>query len=150
MGWTGDGSRALNDTRKAPLKAKANEPPAHQEPQPPALASGGGPLTEDQRHRIDKEEKAKSEPPPGTPPDPPEDAPQQPIRIWRAVGISVAVLVLLVVMMAHMADRRTARRAEQAQRAVQRAEQRAAEHQEAAVQRDKEEAEFGSVLTAGQ
>jgi hypothetical protein len=150
MGGTEEGSRALNENRKAQLKAKVSEPRARQEPQPPVLESGGLTLTEEQRHRIDKEERTQREQPQGTPPDSPEDALDQPIRLWHAVGISVVVIVLLIGMMAHLADRRNARRAEQARLAVQKAEQKAAEHKEAAVQRGKEEAEFGSVLTAGQ
>ena len=128
MGWTGEGIRALKEMRKVQIEEKAKKP----------------------RHHICEDEQDQREQLQGTPADPPEDALHQPMRLWHAVGISVAVIGLLVVMMDQMADHRNARRAEQAKLAVQRAEQQAAEHKEAAAQQVQEEAEFGSVLTAGQ
>jgi hypothetical protein len=59
MGWTGEEIRALNEKRKAKLEAQAKEQQARQEPPPSALETGGVVLTEDDRHRIYEEEKAK-------------------------------------------------------------------------------------------
>ena len=57
-----------------------------------------------------------------SPLDPGEVAPYQPVRLWRAVGITVAVVVVLVVMMARMAASRETRRAHRAHLAVQKAD----------------------------